>query len=422
MMPSFRQVVPLMLLLSLGSSGCALLQKIGGGGSSPGGFSPDQVQVFPVSLQTLAEEPVEDSSLFIGTLEAAERVVIKPETEGRIIEILVKPGDPVTPGKALLRLSPNRSEAALTAAQARVAAARAAKNTTEATRRSSQARVQELMADLALQTSEFARIDNLVKEGALAQQALDQVVRDRDAAEAALNAAKEQVLANAAAVEEAKAALAQAEAEVRSVQEDLADTTVNAPIAGVLGNLDVKQGDYVEVGDTLTTITNNQALEIELPVPVEYRERLKPNLVVELRDYSTETVLAEGQVDFVSPTVDNRTQSILVKAKVDNPEGTLQDAQQVEARILWSEAPGILVPTEAIVRFGGQTFIFVAKTEENALIAEQRPITLGNLQGNAYHVLEGLSAGEQIVVSGMLNLSDGATIMVQDEGAGKSQS
>jgi RND family efflux transporter MFP subunit len=421
-MPSFRQVVPLMLLLSLGSSGCALLQKIGGGGSSPGGFSPDQVQVFPVSLQTLAEEPVEDSSLFIGTLEAAERVVIKPETEGRIIEILVKPGDPVTPGKALLRLSPNRSEAALTAAQARVAAARAAKNTTEATRRSSQARVQELMADLALQTSEFARIDNLVKEGALAQQALDQVVRDRDAAEAALNAAKEQVLANAAAVEEAKAALAQAEAEVRSVQEDLADTTVNAPIAGVLGNLDVKQGDYVEVGDTLTTITNNQALEIELPVPVEYRERLKPNLVVELRDYSTETVLAEGQVDFVSPTVDNRTQSILVKAKVDNSEGTLQDAQQVEARILWSEAPGILVPTEAIVRFGGQTFIFVAKTEENALIAEQRPITLGNLQGNAYHVLEGLSAGEQIVVSGMLNLSDGATIMVQDEGAGKSQS
>ncbi|MFZ9737325.1 MAG: efflux RND transporter periplasmic adaptor subunit [Prochlorotrichaceae cyanobacterium] len=414
MMPSFRQVVPLLLLLSLGSGGCALLQKTGGGGSSPGGFSPDQVQVFPVSLQTLAEEPVEDSSLFIGTLEAAERVVIKPETEGRIIEILVKPGDNVTPGKALLRLSPNRSEAALTAAQARVDAARAAKNTDEATWRSSQARVQELTADLALQTSEFARIDNLVKEGALAQQALDQVVRNRDTAQAALNAAKQQVLANAAAVEEAKAALAQAEAEVRSVQEDLADTTLNAPIVGVLGNLEVKQGDYVEVGDTLTTITNNQTLEIELPVPVEYRERLKPNLTVELRDYSTETVLAEGQVDFVSPTVDNRTQSILVKAKVDNAQGTLQDAQQVEARILWSEAPGILVPTEAIVRFGGQTFIFVAKTEENALIAEQRPITLGNLQGNAYHVLEGLSAGEQIVVSGMLNLSDGATIAVQE--------
>lgn len=413
-MPSFRQVVPLLLLLSLGSGGCALLQKTGGGGSSPGGFSPDQVQVFPVSLQTLAEEPVEDSSLFIGTLEAAERVVIKPETEGRIIEILVKPGDNVTPGKALLRLSPNRSEAALTAAQARVDAARAAKNTDEATWRSSQARVQELTADLALQTSEFARIDNLVKEGALAQQALDQVVRNRDTAQAALNAAKQQVLANAAAVEEAKAALAQAEAEVRSVQEDLADTTLNAPIVGVLGNLEVKQGDYVEVGDTLTTITNNQTLEIELPVPVEYRERLKPNLTVELRDYSTETVLAEGQVDFVSPTVDNRTQSILVKAKVDNAQGTLQDAQQVEARILWSEAPGILVPTEAIVRFGGQTFIFVAKTEENALIAEQRPITLGNLQGNAYHVLEGLSAGEQIVVSGMLNLSDGATIAVQE--------
>lgn len=419
MMPSFPKVVPLLMLLSLGSGGCAVLQNLqntGGGGNT--GFRPDQVQVFPVTLKTLEEEPLTDSSLFIGTLEAAQRVSLKPETAGRVTQVSVKPGDQVTPGKVLLRLSPDRSEAALTAAQARVEAARAAKNTTEAQWRSSQARVKELEADLALQNTEFTRIDSLVKEGALAQQSLDQVVRNRDAALAALNAAKEQVSANAAAVQEAEAALAQAEAVVRSVQEDLRDTTLNAPIAGMVGNLEIKLGDYVEEGDLVTTITNNQVLEIELPVPVEYREQLKLNLPVELRDYSTEVVLAEGKVDFISPTVDSRTQSILVKAEVGNAKGTLQDAQQVEARIVWSQAPGILVPTEAIVRFGGETFIFVAKNQEGSLIAEQRPITLGNLKGNAYQVLEGLSSGEQIVVSGMLNLADGVTIAVQDAASG----
>ena len=421
MKPSFHHVLPLLVVLSLGSGGCAVLQKIGGGGGAPGGFSPDQVQVFPVSLKTLAAEPLEESSLFIGTLEASQRVEIKPEAAGRVTQVLVKPGDSVTPGKALLRLSPDRSEAALTAAEARVDAARAARNTAEAQWRSSQARVVELQADLELKKADFDRTSNLVKEGALAQQSLDQVVRDRDAALAALNAAKQQVLANAAAVEEAKAALAQAEAGVRSVQEDLQDTTVNAPIAGVVGDWDIKLGDYVEVGDTVTSITNNQTLEIELPIPVEYRDQLKLDLPVQLRNYSTETVLAEGKVNFISPSVDSRTQSILVKAEVANPKGTLQDAQQVEARVLWSKAPGILVPTETIVRFGGQTFIFVAKQQEDGLVAEQRPVTLGNLQGNAYQVLEGLEAGEQIVVSGMLNLADGAKLAVQEGQQGQAE-
>ena len=408
----------MVLSLSVGSSGCAVLQKMRGG--PPGGFSPDQVQVFPVTLKTLVEEPLENSSLFIGTLEASQRVEIKPEAAGRVTQVLIQPGDPVTPGKALLRLSPDRSEAALTAAQARVDAARAGKNTAEAQWRSSQARVQQLQADLDLQKTEFSRIENLVKEGALAQQSLDQVIRDRDAALAALNAAKQQVLANAAAVEEAKATLAQAEAGVRSVEEDLKDTTINAPIAGVVGNLDIKLGDYVEVGDTVTSITNNKTLEIELPIPVEYREQLKLNLPVQLRNYNSETVLAEGKVNFISPSVDSRTQSILVKAQVQNPNNTLQDAQQVESRVLWSKSPGILVPTETIVRFGGQTFIFVAQKKDGGegLVAEQRPITLGSLQGNAYQVVEGLKAGEQIVVSGMLNLSDGATIAVQEAAQG----
>lgn len=413
--PVSRTIAGLLVCLSLGfsNSGCAVLQRLRPSGGESGGFSPDQVQTFPVSLKTLEAQPLKDTSLFIGTLEASQRVILKPETDGRVTQIFTQAGDRLSPGAEILRLSPNRSEAAMSAAKANVAAARASKNSAQAQWRSSQARVAELNADMALQNAEFERISSLVAEGALSKQSLDQVIRDRDAAKAALNSARQQVIANEAAIRETEASLDQAAAEVQSVEEDLKDTTVKAPIAGIVADLAVKQGDYVEAGDTLTTITDNRSLEIDLPIPVEYRDRLRSGLAVELRNYATEVVIAKGTIDFISPTVDATTQSILAKAKVQNPDGTLRDSQQVEARIIWSENPGVLVPTEAIVRFGGQTFVFVAKNQEGKTIAEQRVVELGDLQGNAYQIVSGLSAGEAIVISGMLNLADGVTIVSQ---------
>jgi RND family efflux transporter MFP subunit len=467
-----HHTVPLVLILglSLSSGGCAFVKGLGGG--APQGFRPGQVKVFPVRLQTLDSQTLQDSSLFIGTLKAAQRVVLKPEAAGRITEVFVQPGAWLTVGEPLLRLSPTRSEASLTAAQSRVAAQRAAKNTQEAQWRSAQARVKQLEADVVLQNTQLNRIQKLVQEGAFAQQSLDQVIRDRDSALAALTAARQTVTAQAAAVQEAQASLAQALAEVQSVGQDLKDTTVNSPIVGIVGNLDLKVGDYVKVGDTLTTITNNKTLEIELPIPVEYRAKVQRDLPVEIRNYTTEnsfnnsfnnslnnslsnslsnsvnnslsnapqgslqsspksspksplnnastTTLTQGKIEFISPTVDATTQSILVKAKVDNPQGTLQDNQQVEARIIWETKPGILVPAEAIVRLGGETFIFVATQKEGRLIAQQRPIQLGQLQGNQYAVVSGLKAGEQIVVAGMLNLADGVAIQVQEKKPEKS--
>ena len=413
--PVSRMIAGFLVCLSLGlsNSSCAVLQRLRPSGGESGGFSPDQVQTFPVSLKTLEAEPLKDTSLFIGTLEASQRVVLKPETEGRVTQIFTQAGDRLKPGDEILRLSPNRSEAAMSAAKATVAAARASKNSAQAQWRSSQARVAELNADMALQNAEFERISSLVAEGALSQQSLDQVIRDRDAAKAALNSARQQVIANEAVIRETEASLDQADAQVQSVEEDLKDTTLKAPIAGIVADLAVKQGDYVEAGDTLTTITDNRSLEIDLPIPVEYRDRLRLGLTVELRNYATEAVMAKGTIGFISPTVDATTQSILAKAKIQNPDGILRDAQQVEARIVWSENPGVLVPTEAIVRFGGQTFVFVAQTKDGKTIAEQRVVELGNLQGNAYQILTGLSAGEAIVISGMLNLADGVTIVSQ---------
>lgn len=408
----------LVLLLVVGGGGFAIWRLRSGGEPAQ---QMMQGQSVPVQLETLEQGTIEDSALFVGELEAQQGIVLRPESAGRVVQLFVSEGDTVAAGDPILELSPERSQAEVSAALASVSAARSAQNTAQAQLRVLEAQRAQAVATLDLQNEELRRTQYLVTEGAQTQQALDVVQRDRTAAQATLNAAEEQIRAAQASVAESNAALARAEAQAAAAQEDLQDKRVAAPIAGVVGDIPIELGDYVNTGDALTNIVQNQTLNLQISVPIEQRDQLRTGLPVELIRFEGEEPLATGRISFVSPQVNAATQSILAKASFPNARGLLQDAQRVQARVIWRQRSGVLVPATAISRLGGQTFVFVAqKPQEPAedgpqLIARQQMVQLGDLQGNRYQVIEGLEAGDTIVVSGILNLSDGAPIQPQSD-------
>lgn len=409
----------ILTIVVFGGGGFVLWRALSSGRQS----QMQQQGAVPVTLQDVEQETVQQSSGFVGLLDAQRGVVLKPEADGRITRIFVSPGDSVSVGDPILQIDPDRSQAEVSAAQANVSVTRASLNSARAQLSSAEADRNRAEADLALQNEELRRTEFLVEEGAQSEQLLDQAIRNRDTAQATLDAAQEQVRAANAAVEEAIAALNQAQAQAAAVQEDLSYTRVVAPIEGIVGDIPVKLGDYVEIGDDLTTITQNQSLELELSVPIERRDQLRVGLPVELRRFEGDPLVVTGRISFISPQVNAETQSVLAKATFQNTTGQLQDDQRVEARIIWEEQPGVLVPATAVSRLGGQTFVFVAEPQPDAsegepqLLARQKLITLGELQGNSYQVIDGLEAGETLVVSGILNLSDGTPIAPQDEQA-----
>lgn len=426
------------LLLLGGGAGFVVWRMRSAGG--PPGFM-GMGQAIPVELATLDSETIRESSTFLGVLEAEQGVVLRPEADGRITQIYVTAGTLVTPGDPIVQLSPDRPQAQVNAAEANTTAAQAALTTAEAQLRAATAEQQRAEADLRLQAEELSRTTYLVTEGAQSQQQLDLATRNRDTAQASVNAARDQVAAARSAVDQARAALNQASASASATREDLQDTLVAAPIAGTVGDIPVKLGEYVQAGDNLTTITQNQTLELDLAIPVEERPRLRTGLQVELLAPGSNEVLGTGSISFISPQVNPETQAVLVKAQFPNSRGLLQDALRVEARLIWAERPGVLVPSVAISRLGEQAFVFVAQEEgcggdppaggaaaapeasgngappanQPTLFACQRAITLGGVQGNDYQVLEGLETGETIVVSGILNLTNEAPIQPLDE-------
>ncbi|MCT7984407.1 efflux RND transporter periplasmic adaptor subunit [Laspinema sp. A4] len=209
-------------------------------------------------------------------------------------------------------------------------------------------------------------------------------------------------------IDQAKAQLAEAIAQVRELEVQLQDANVVAPFEGIVGDIPAKVGDVVSVGQELTTLTQNDALELRLSIPLERGPELKLGMPVEITDANGQP-LSMGRVSFVSPTVNSDSQTILAKASFAN-QGQLRDRQFVRAKLVWDERNNrIVVPTTAITFQGEERFIFVARGEDPAT-AERVPVQLGLVQGDRAEVIEGLANGDLIVISGLQRLSDGDQI------------
>lgn len=388
----------------------------------------------PVELQEVTSSTVEEFSEFVGVLEAEDRVALRPEISGRVVQVFVEPGERVEAGTPIARLQAEQSRAELGGATADVEASIASVNTAEAQLRAAEASQARAAADLELENTELERTQRLVTEGALPQQDLDRARNLQQTTAAALRVAQEDVGAARAALTEAQARLNRSRADQTVAREDLQDSEVVAPIAGLVGDVPVRVGDFVSSSDVITSIIQNDLLELNLAVPIERSPELRVGLPVELIGGDGEAV-ARGQVSFVSPEVDAGAQSVLAQAQFQN-NGVLRDGQFVRTRVIWNSAPGVLVPTNAVTRVAGETFVFVAGTPDQcpqegppgaappgppggaegegpSQVALQRPVTLGILQDNSYQIVSGVEEAEQVVVSGVINLQNCAPIMLQ---------
>lgn len=162
-------------------------------------------------------------------------------------------------------------------------------------------------------------------------------------------------------------------------------------------------------------------------MPLSRAAQLRTGLPVQLLDPTTGEEVASGSIYFIDTQTDPDAQSIMTRARFTN-NGKLRNSQYVRARVLWNTAPGLLVPTTAVTTIGAQSFVFIAeanpeaKTSNNQaeLIARQVPITVGNIQGNDYQVVNGLKSGQRVVTEGVLRLRDGVPISIQNANASRS--
>jgi multidrug efflux pump subunit AcrA (membrane-fusion protein) len=129
---------------------------------------------------------------------------------------------------------------------------------------------------------------------------------------------------------------------------------------------------------------------------------------------SNEKVLADTRLSFISPQVDNSTQTVLVKARIANGNDALRQSQFIRARIVWGTHQNPEVPILAVSRLAGQYFAFVAEPQNGgSFVARQKPLTIGETVGNDLEVRDGIKPGDKVIISGTQFLMDGAPVIPQ---------
>jgi len=334
---------PIVLLLV---SACGKGAPEGGpGGGEGGGFA------LPVEVAVARQDTVVDAILATGQIEAIQSTELRAEVEGRVVEILVREGSEVEKGDGLFRIDD-----------------------------------QELKAQVARASAE------------------------RDLAEQALARTRQLLDQNAAStadLERAEATARSNRASLTLLELRLSRTVVRAPFSGVLGSRRVSLGDYVTSSDPLITIQTVDPERVVFTVPERYAGSVRRGQQVVFRVASLPAEEFSGTVDFVSPSVELPSRTLLVKAVVPNGRRHLQAGMFAEARLATATRPrAVVIPEEAILSVQGTQIVWVV-TDGKVV---RRPVVIGVRAPGQAEITSGVSAGEQVVVGGLEMLQEGASV------------
>lgn len=232
-----------------------------------------------------------------------------------------------------------------------------------------------------------------------------------------------QVDALAAQLRTSEAQVEQLAAARRSAGAQRARTVVRAPVDGTIALLAVQEGDVVASAVPICSVVRAERAKVVLRVTEQDWVRIREGMEVRVTPPALPEAARSGTVSRVSPVIDRMTRTASVEVMVDNADGGLRPGMVAEAAIVLSRREGVTqVPARAVVMTPdtdteGTAVVFVSEGEGDARTAARRDVRIGARYRDRIEIVEGIAAGERVVVEGQHLLRDGTRIRVV-EGAG----
>jgi len=329
-----------------------ILITAGCGKSDPHGMGGFAV---PVVAVPVIVEKIEEKISLVGNLQADEAVEIKNEIAGVIQEIGFDEGQTVQKGQMIFLIDAGKLKASLAQSQ----------------------------ANMGMAQTTFDRLSTLIKSNAISQQEFDQASSD----------------------------LESRKAEIDLIKAQLRETEINATFAGVMGERKVSIGQFVNQGETLTFLIKQDPMKAEFRVPERFLGQLKQGqgIEVSVAAYPKESFI--GEVYFIDPQVDELTRTALVKAKLPNPDGKLRRGMFANLNLIVSiREEALVVPETALIPKSEEVFVFAIDKENKA---QMKKVKVGIRMIGKAEILEGLTAGESVIVEGYQKIGPGSLVTIK---------
>ncbi len=335
-----------------------------------------------VSVLTVAPQDAPAVFEFVGQTESSQQVEIRARVSGFLEQRMYTEGSPVKAGQVLFVMDKKPFEAELSAARAEQS---------------------EQEARLTVARQNLARIKPLAAQNALSQKDLDDATGQEQSAAAALEAARAKVI----------------DAEL-----NLSYCTISSPVDGLSSFAKQQNGSYIDPQNSLLTyvarlspmrvnfsLSENEILRLR-DDQGKGKLRLPPreNMEVEVKLADGSIYPSHGRITFADAAFSEETGTYLVRADLENPQGSLRPGQFVRVHLLGAVRPGSFVLPQRAVQQGPRgEFVWIVGQDDKA---EQRAVTVGDWLGDSWVIRDGLRANERIVVDGTLKVAPGAQLKV----------
>lgn len=307
----------------------------------------------PVEAVEVTTAPAVRTLSAVGTLQSNESVVIATEIAGRVTEIGFVEGERAVRGQVLLRLDPSVLAAERDRAK----------------------------ASLVLSEANIKRAEVLLKDQAIAE-------RERD---------------------EAYAQWRLDEANLRLTEAQLAKTVIRAPFAGQIGLRKVSVGGYLRPGDAIVTLDDTDPIKVDFRVPELFSEQLKLGQNIELTVDAVPARSFSGKVYAIDPQVDANGRSLLLRARVANPNGVLRPGMFARVNlVLEQRSQALMIPEEALVAQGKDQQVYKVVNGK----VEAAKVKIGLRQKGQVEIVEGLQAGDVVITAGQIKVRPGMAVTV----------
>ncbi|WP_192037038.1 efflux RND transporter periplasmic adaptor subunit [Halomonas sp. YLGW01] len=310
----------------------------------------------PVEAVTLETQTWRPALGSVGSLRAINGVEVANEVAGVVSEVAFESGQGVSQGDVLIRLEDSVDRAALAALEAR--------------------------AQLANET--YQRYSNLLPRNAVSQSQFD----------------------------EARANYQAARADAEQQRAQLEKKTIRAPFDGVVGLRHVDLGEYIAVGTPIVNLNMLDPIHVDYSVPERDLGRVTAGRRIELSVAAYPERVFHGEVLAIAPSINESSRTLNVRAQLDNADAALRPGMFAEVSTLSAESREVLTLPRTALSFNTYgVFVFrVVENDQGQTIASRQQVTTGSTRGDTTEIIEGLSAGDQVVATGLLRLRDGQPI------------
>lgn len=321
----------------------------------PTAFAAGAAKAIPVVIELVQTHQVSQTLSLVGKLKADQSVNISPEVTGKVDTIAVKANQQVKKGQLLVQLNDDKSRA----------------------------EVSEASAYLRDEQRKLAEFERLLKRNAITQTEIDAQKTSVEIAQARLDAAKA----------------------------NLDDLRITAPFDGTVGFIDFSRGKMVSAGSELLTLDNLSLMQLDLQVPERYLSKIKRGMQVSGQTNAWPGRVFEGRVIGIDSRINQETLNLRVRIHFSNKERLLKPGMLISAKIGFEALSAPIIPVQALEYSGTKRFVYVVGDNHKVTRTE---IHLGARIDNSVVIEDGLNIGQKIVVQGIVNMRDGATITEVD--------